>query len=127
MQIIKAADHGTRMVLVVCHNPDAPHWVHRQGDVVKDGENRTVLGEDGAESLIVATTEHMGSDGATCHQCRNNWDITEVVLDGLEGYRAGIDGQLVRFSDEELAGIAFRRAAKPPIPVMLDSLEGLNS
>ena len=124
MKIIKATDYGFRIVLVVCHNPDDPHWVHRQGDVVRDAQNLPVLGSAGSVRLIDQTIEHIESDGTTCHQCRNNWDITEIVLDGLEGYTSGPDGKLDRIPDEDLAQIAFSRAARPSGPVVVGSLEG---
>lgn len=98
MQIISAVDHGERVVIRVCHNPDSPEWVHMVGDQERDAHGLYLFNSDGSPKLIVSAACLLDGAGVSCHNCRYNWDVTEVILDGLE--LLGPDG--LRLADDTL-------------------------
>ena len=84
MKVISAANYTSRTVVRVCLNPDAPEWLHVIGDVEKDIAGDPVLGPDGVPIIIQRVTPPPGHNGQTCHNCRYNWVVRELVFDGAE-------------------------------------------
>ena len=73
MKCISASNHGFRTVVVVCHNPDDPEYLH-DDDSAHPAEN--VNGCPGDESGLVV--------------CHYNHRLQEFIWDGEEQYEGGI-------------------------------------
>lgn len=84
MLVIKATDYGTRTVVRVALNPDDPEWVHAVGAPLRDSSGTVILEPDGSERLVVSPDVPVGETGATCHNCRYNWVVRELIFDGPE-------------------------------------------
>jgi len=94
------------------------------GETFRDAEGIEVLDDSGGPVLIKSSVVPEGETGESCHNCHMNWDVSEVILEGSDLYRPGTDGEPVRLDDDELATIAFTRAAKPLAATVLIGLEG---
>lgn len=84
MKIINATNYDSRTVVRVCLNPDAPEWLHVVGDVEKDLAGEPMVGIDGEPSIIRSSMPPPDHTGETCHNCRYNWVVRELVFDGAE-------------------------------------------
>ena len=124
MEIIKAVEYGERTVIRVCLNPGEPEWVHYVGSQSRDGSGGLEFKDDGSPLLITSRVVLSGETGETCHNCRYNWDITEVILEGADLYGVGVDGEPLRLSDDQLVVAACARVAASPTQRVLDSLVG---
>jgi len=125
MKIIKAVKYVGRTVIRICHNPDQPPWVHIVGDQKVSVEGDLLFLADGLPDLVTSTLPPPGHTGETCHNCRYNWDVSEIVFDGPDLFHVDDSGALIPLSDDELAAAAFARASRPSAPSTLSTLEGL--
>lgn len=110
MQIISAKDYGYRFVIRITMNPDVPNWVHVVGAPLLDVHGAVVVDGDGVEVLVTSSLVPDGETGASCHNCRQNWRIKEVIFEGNTLYAEGVDGGLVRRDNLDLAADAFAMA-----------------
>lgn len=124
MLIISAVDYGYRAVIRVVHNPGVPEWVHIVGEQRRDPDGFGMFELDGTPVMIGAALVPTGESGVTCHNCRYNWDITEVILEGDDLYGKGVDGEPLRLADDELGALAFARVAAASAPRVLHGLVG---
>ena len=122
-RIISAMDYGERVVMRVCHNPTDPEWVHIVGSPERDRTGLEILQADGRPKLLESAHCPEGNAYEVCHNCRYNWDVAEIIFDGLEL----LDSDGWRLADDILAAEALRRATRPSAPQSLAGIIGLNS
>lgn len=115
MLVIKATDYGARTVVRVALNPDDPEWVHVVGAPLRDSSGAVILESDGSERLVVSPTVPSGETGTTCHNCRYNWDVRELIFDGPE---------FEDLSADELWALVCERCEPASRPVPITALLG---
>ena len=124
MKIISAIDYGYRTVLRVCLNPDQPNWVHVVGEHMRDREGVPMYNDSGGPVLLTSDKVSVGETGENCHNCRQNWEIVEVIFEGADLYGEDMDGGPVRLSDDDLAVMAFTRVSSYGPPRVLGGILG---
>jgi len=115
MRVIKAVQYESRTVVTVCLNPDAPEWVHIVGDQWRGPDGLALWNDDGSPRRIVSALVPDGETGETCHNCRYNWVVQEVVFDGLE---------YAELSADELWELVCHSCRPAGIPRMIVGLVG---
>ena len=80
MKITKATNYGFRTVIVVCHNPDDPEYIH---------------GDDTAHP-----SENVNGCTDSSVLCRYNHRLQEFIWDGEEQYEGGTLRTAESFWDE---------------------------
>ncbi len=109
MKILKATNYGFRTVIQVLLNPDDSEWVHVVGSQIRDAAGHCVVDGRGEPVLITDVAVPMGEPGDTCHNCRYNHRVKEIIFDGDGQFYTNADGQWVRKTEgmflEELRGL----------------------
>ena len=103
MKCVKATHYGFRTVIVVCHNPAAPEYLHDDG-TAHPSEN--VNGCGGDEFNLVV--------------CHTNHQLQEFIWDGDEQYEDG-----VLRTDESFWAEVCDRCVTLADPERIDGLIGL--
>ena len=103
--MIKATSYGFRTVIVVCHNPDEPEYVHSDDSPHPPANIDGCSPEDGELNI-----------------CTSNHRLEEFIWDGDEQYEGGT----LRSPDSFWAEIC-ERCVAPPDPEEMGSLIGLES
>ena len=107
MKVINATQYGFRTVVVVCHNPDEPEYIHRD-DSAHPADN-----VNGCPSPLAEDEPNV---------CRLNHRIEEFIWDGPDQYEEGI----LRTPESFWAEIC-EQCVSPPDPEEMGSLIGLES
>ena len=94
MEVFRATDYGSRLVLVVVENPAEPEWVHTVGEPMRDSHGDFMFTDGGEEVLVESASCLLGETGEACHNCHYNWRVHELVFDGDERYTLGDYGEL---------------------------------
>jgi len=105
MKCIRATNYGFRTVIVVCHNPDDPEYLHEDGSP-HPAENVNGCLADAAGIVV----------------CHTNHQIEEFLWDGDEQYENGV----LRTPESFWAEIC-DRCVPVPTPEVMGSLIGLES
>lgn len=105
MKVVKATRYGFRTVIVVCHNPDEPEYVH------SDGSAHPSLNVNGC-----------ASGAGESHVCTSNHRFQEFVWDGAAQY----DDDGILITPESLWAEICDKCVAPSDPEEMGSLIGLN-
>jgi hypothetical protein len=102
MQIVSAKRYGFRTVIVVCHNPGEPEYIHDDGSVHPS-----------------ANTDGCYADDPAYQVCHGNRRLDEIILDGPDQYRDG-----VLLTDDEIWAEVCKRCGPASDPTVIDGLIG---
>jgi hypothetical protein len=106
MEVIKATSYGFRTVIVVCHNPDEPEYIHSDDSAHPPlNVNGCIPGE--GEPPV----------------CASNHQLQEFVWDEVEQY----DEDGILRSPESFWAEICEQCVSPPDPEEMVSLIGLES
>jgi len=105
MRVVKATNYGFRTVIVVCHNPDDPEYLHSDGSVHPTGNVNGCVPNDGAPNV-----------------CTMNHRLEEFIWNGAAQFVEG-----VRRSGESFWEEICVRCASPSTPSEIEGLVGRSS
>lgn len=105
MKVVKATSYGYRTVVVVCHNPEDPEYLHSDGSVHP-----------------VSNIHGCPNDVAGGRLCTYNHRVQDFIWDGEAQF---IDG--VRRSGESFWEELCQRCASLPTPSEIEGLVGRSS
>lgn len=105
MKIVKATNYEFRTVIVVCHNPDDPAYVHSDGSVHPTGNVNGCVPNEGQRNV-----------------CTVNHRLEEFIWDGAAQFAGG-----VRRSGESFWEEICERCVSPPMPSEIEGLAGRSS
>jgi len=115
MEVLSAQTYGARLVVRLLMNPGEPEWVHRPGDQQRDLDGLPVFGDNGDPVLLRGSAVPPDETGRTCHNCRYNWTVKEVVLDGLE---------YVSMTADQIWELVLQMHEPDPVPQTIAGLSG---
>ena len=95
-----------------------PEWVHVVGEQARDSSGQLIWSPDGTPLLIESSEVKSAETGDTCHNCRHNWVMRELIFEGVEYADKSVD-QLW-----ELVCLACQPAT---VPEVIDGLVGRSS
>ena len=106
MKVVKAQSYGFRTVIVVCHNPDEPDYIHSDDSPHPPANINGCTPDEGQLNV-----------------CTSNHRFQEFVWDGLEQYD---DAGILRTPESFWSEIC-EQCVSPPDPEEMGSLIGLES
>jgi len=102
LQVVKAISYGFRTVIVVCHNPDDPAYIHSDGSVHPTGNVNGCVPNDGQRNV-----------------CTGNHRLEEFIWDGDAQFIDGVRRDANSYWEE-----LCQRCAPSSTPADIEGLVG---